>query len=61
MRKQELIIKNLGPIKEANINIMPFTLFVGKSGSGKSVIMRTISMFQWIYKKNAIQNVLEKI
>ena len=60
MRKQELIIKNLGPIKEANINIMPFTLFVGKSGSGKSVIMRTISMFQWIYKKMQYKMFLKK-
>lgn len=60
MRKQELIIKNLGPIKEANIEIMPFTLFVGKSGSGKSVIMRTISMFQWIYKKMQYKMFLKK-
>lgn len=51
MKKQELIIRNLGPIKEAEIIIMPFTIFIGESGSGKSIIMRTISMFQWIYKK----------
>lgn len=51
MKKQELIIRNLGPIKEADIIIMPFTILIGESGSGKSIIMRTISMFQWIYKK----------
>ncbi|ECK7611693.1 ATP-binding protein, partial [Campylobacter jejuni] len=45
-----IIIKNLGPIQEAEIILKPFTVIIGKSGSGKSVILRTASMLKWLYK-----------
>lgn len=48
---QKLIVKNLGPIKDAAIDLKKFVVFIGPSGSGKSVLMRTISMLQWVYKK----------
>lgn len=48
---QKVLIKNLGPIKNAEISIKPFVVFIGRSGSGKSVVMRTISMLKWVYKK----------
>lgn len=48
---QKVIIKNLGPIKECRIEIKPLTILIGESGTGKSVILRTISMLKWIYKR----------
>lgn len=48
---QKIIIENLGPIKYAQIDLKQFVVFIGKSGSGKSVILRTISMLKWVYKK----------
>ena len=48
---QKVLIKNLGPIKNAEIYIKPFVVFVGRSGSGKSVVMRAVSMLKWVYKK----------
>ncbi|MBP3221319.1 MAG: ATP-binding protein [Neisseriaceae bacterium] len=48
---QKLIIKNLGPIKNCEMEVRPFTIFIGESGSGKSILLRTISMLKWVYKK----------
>ena len=58
--KQKIIIKNLGPIKEVDINIKPFTTLIGESGSGKSIIMRAISMCKWVIKKTGLKN-LDKL
>lgn len=58
--QQKIIIKNLGPIKDCEIEINPFTVFIGESGSGKSIILRTISMCKWIYKKMQYSNLLKK-
>ncbi len=56
---QKIIIKNLGPIHEAEIILKPFVVFIGKSGSGKSVILRTISMLKWLYKHEWMQSFYE--
>lgn len=56
---QKIIIKNLGPIQEAKINLKPFIVFIGKSGSGKSVILRTISLLKWLYKQEQIKSFYE--
>ncbi|EKJ5635709.1 ATP-binding protein [Campylobacter coli] len=56
---QKIIIKNLGPIQEAEIILKPFVVFIGKSGSGKSVILRTISMLKWLYKHEWMQSFYE--
>ena len=41
--KESIIIKNLGPLKEVEISdIKPLTVFIGKSASGKSTIMKII-------------------
>lgn len=47
---QKVIIKNLGPIQEAEIILKPFVVIIGKSGSGKSIILRTISLLKWLCK-----------
>lgn len=58
MKKQEcLTIKNFGPIVEAKIDIKPFMVFIGESGSGKSVILKLLSLFRWIYKKNILRDI----
>lgn len=53
MEKERLIIKNFGPIVEADIEIKPFMVFIGESGSGKSVILKLLSLLRWIAKKIA--------
>ncbi|HEF3493088.1 TPA: AAA family ATPase, partial [Campylobacter coli] len=53
---QKIIIKNLGPIQEATISLKPFMVFIGKSSSGKSVLLRTISLLKWLYKQEQIKS-----
>ncbi|HED5999844.1 TPA: ATP-binding protein, partial [Campylobacter coli] len=53
---QKIIIKNLGPIQEAKIILKPFIVIIGKSGSGKSVLLRTVSLLKWIYKYEWMQS-----
>lgn len=36
MKKDTLLIENFGPIKKANIDISPLTIFIGPNSSGKS-------------------------
>lgn len=58
MKTQErLIIKNFGPIASATIDIKPFMVFIGESGSGKSVILKLLSLFRWIHKKISLKNI----
>lgn len=60
MKTQErLIIKNFGPIVKAEIDIKPFMVFIGESGSGKSVILKLLSLFRWIYKQQQLFYSLE--
>ena len=62
MKTQErLIIKNFGPIVKAEIDIKPFMVFIGESGSGKSVILKLLSLFRWIYKKNALRDIAKNV
>ncbi|CUU74253.1 AAA family ATPase [Campylobacter hyointestinalis] len=60
MKKQTIIIKKLGPIQECKIDIKKFTVLIGESGAGKSVILRTISLIKWIYKKMQYKILLKK-
>ncbi len=50
-------IKSLGPIKEANINFGDLTLFVGPQASGKSILLQVIKL---ILDKNHIKKTLEQ-
>ncbi|WP_302368602.1 AAA family ATPase [Brachyspira aalborgi] len=54
--KEKLIVKNFGPIVEAEIDIKPFMVFIGESGSGKSVILKLLSLFRWTFKKTMIND-----
>lgn len=57
--REQLIIKNFGPIASATIDIKPFMVFIGESGSGKSVILKLLSLFRWIYKRQQLLYSLE--
>ncbi|WP_086303165.1 AAA family ATPase [Campylobacter vicugnae] len=56
---QKVIIRNLGPIKESQIELKEFMVFIGDSGTGKSIILRTISLLKWIYKKMQYKAILK--
>lgn len=57
--KESIHIQNFGPIIDVNIpEIKPMTIFVGKSGSGKSTIVKIIALFRWIYKMMCIRTFL---
>lgn len=59
--KEGIIIKNFGPIREVEIlDIKPLTVFIGESGSGKSTIMKVVSLFRWIFKMTNIREYLKR-
>ncbi|MDD2864563.1 MAG: AAA family ATPase [Methylococcales bacterium] len=41
----DIVIKNLGKIREANVKIRPFTVIAGKNSSGKSFITKSLYSF----------------
>lgn len=50
--KERLEIKNFGPIKDLKIDIKPLMVFIGESGSGKSAILKLMSLLRWVHKQN---------
>lgn len=53
--KEKLKIKNFGPIKDLDIDIKPLMVFIGESGSGKSAILKLMSLLRWVHKQNNLQ------
>ena len=51
-----LSIKNFGPIKRADINIAPLTVFIGSNSSGKSFIAKLIQCFSLPHENNLFEN-----
>ena len=43
---ETLKIRNFGPVKELDIIIKPFTVFVGDQGSGKSTISKLLTVLR---------------
>ena len=52
---QRLYIKNFGPIAEMDIVLKPLMVFIGESGSGKSAILKLISLLKWVHKQNNLR------
>lgn len=49
--KESIVIRNLGPLKDIEIrDIRPMTVLIGDSASGKSLLMKTLILFRYIYK-----------
>lgn len=61
MEKEFLKVKNFGPIKDLDIEIKPLMVFIGESGSGKSAILKLMSLLRWIHKQNNLRNIFNKL
>lgn len=56
---ERIKIMNFGPIRQVEIDdIRPLTVFIGESGSGKSTIMKVLSLFRWIFKRINLRSFL---
>ncbi|MFN8326486.1 hypothetical protein [Flavobacterium sp.] len=47
----QIIIKNVGPISEIDIQLKKVNIFMGPQSSGKSTIAKLISFCQWVEKR----------
>lgn len=57
--KEFITIKNFGPlINIENLEIKQFTLLIGESASGKSTLMKVVSMMRYLYKMANIRSYL---
>ena len=50
---RHLIIRNIGPIKEADIELKRFNILIGAQSSGKSTIAKVLSTCSWVEKEVA--------
>ena len=50
---RHLVIKNIGPIRFADIELKRFNVFIGHQSSGKSTIAKVISTCNWVEKEVA--------
>lgn len=56
-----LIIKNIGPLKDVDINLKQINVFIGPQSSGKSTIAKIISFCQWLEKDLIIRQGLDHV
>lgn len=58
--KETITIKNIGPLKNVeSLSILPFTVLIGESASGKSTLMKLVSMMRYLYKMANIRSYLK--
>lgn len=56
---EKIKIVEFGPIRYIEIEkICPLTVFIGESGSGKSTIMKVLSLFRWMFKRINLRSFL---
>ncbi len=48
--REIITIKNLGPIQDVTLELKPFVMLIGESASGKSTILKAVSMMRSIYQ-----------
>lgn len=48
---KHLIVRNLGPIKQADIELKRYNVFIGPQSSGKSTMAKVLSTCEWIEKE----------
>jgi hypothetical protein len=54
---EKLIVKNFGPIKEAEIDLTKYVVFIGDTSTGKSVLAKLIAIFRDY--SNALNNKID--
>ena len=60
MLRESIYIKSVGPIREIEIEeLKPLTLFVGKTASGKSTILKVVVLMRYLYKMVNIRSYLK--
>lgn len=42
--EEKLVVKNFGPVKELEIDVRTFTIFIGTQGSGKSTVSKVLTI-----------------
>lgn len=50
----KIIIKDVGPVKEAELELNKINVFMGPQSSGKSTIAKLISYCQWVEKRRLL-------
>ena len=50
---KHLVIKNVGPVKDFDINLKRFNVIIGPQSSGKSTVAKILSTCEWIEKEVA--------
>ena len=61
MKTESIYIRNFGPITEVELNdIHSLLVVIGSSGSGKSTVLKLLSIFRWLYKRACIKTYLKK-
>lgn len=58
--RRRVEMKNIGPVKEASLDLKKFNVFIGRQGSGKSTIAKVISFCTWFEKQISRHQDLEK-
>lgn len=58
---ERIIIKNIGPIRQADFGINKVNVFIGPQSSGKSTIAKIVSFCQWLEKYIIINQGAETI
>lgn len=56
-----LTIRNIGPIKEIDIELNRLNVFIGPQGSGKSTIAKIVSFCQWLEKDCAMNGTVKNV
>ncbi len=60
MLRESIYIKSVGPIREIEIEeLKPLMLFVGKTASGKSTILKVVVLMRYLYKMVNIRSYLK--
>lgn len=50
---KHLVIKNIGPIKDVNVELLRYNFIIGPQSSGKSTIAKILSTCEWVEKEVA--------
>lgn len=58
--KRNLIIRHLGPIRAANINLKNVNVVIGEQSSGKSCLLKTACFCTWVEKRIEIEQGIDR-